>query len=85
MPWLDKCYIYCCFFWFQITEAIKKDNIGTEYRIGLKSLHDLYPSKVNEKINADSKFKVWDAKHKAAVAETSKRLSEFETTNASSE
>lgn len=40
---------------------------------------------MNEKINADSKFKVWDAKHKAAVAETSKRLSEFETTNASSE
>lgn len=50
----------------------------------MKSLHDLYPSKVNEKINADSKFKTWDEKHKTAVAEASRRLTEFETTNASS-
>lgn len=50
----------------------------------MKSLHDLYPSKVNEKINSDSKFKTWDAKHKTAVADASRRLNEFETTNASS-
>lgn len=39
---------------------------------------------MNEKINSDSKFKTWDAKHKTAVADASRRLNEFETTNASS-
>lgn len=35
-------------------------------------------------MNADAKFKAWDAKQKTAVAETSKRLSEFDAANASS-
>lgn len=72
-------------FYLQLSDAIKSENIGAEYRIGLKSLHDLYPSKVNEKINADAKFKTWDAKHKTAVAETSKRQNDFDVANASSE
>lgn len=48
----------------------------------MKSFHDLYPSKVNEKINADAKFKTWDAKQKTAVAEASKRSTEFDAANA---
>ena len=68
----------------QLSDAIKQENTGSEYRIGLKSFHDLYPSKVNEKINADAKFKTWDAKHKTAVAEASRRLSEFDAANTSS-
>lgn len=58
--------------------------MGSEYRIGLKSFHDLYPSKVNEKFNANTKFKTWDPKYKAAVADAAKRLSEFELANISS-
>lgn len=69
---------------FQLSDTITKENIGTEYRIGLKSLHDLYPSKVNEKINADSKLKTWDSKHKLAVAEQSRRIHQFEAANAAS-
>lgn len=69
---------------FQISDAIVMENIGTEYRIGLKSLHDLYPSKMTEKINADSKLKTWDEKHKTAVADVSRRLSEFDAANTSS-
>lgn len=52
--------------------------------MGLKSLHDLYPLKINEKIIADSKIKTWDEKHKLAVAEQSRRIAEFDTANASS-
>lgn len=52
--------------------------------MGLKSLHDLYPSKINEKITADAKTKTWDEKHKLAVAEQSRRLTEFDLANASS-
>lgn len=59
--------------------------VGTEYRIGLKSFHDLYPSKVNEKINSDAKNKKWDKNHKTAIAETTKRSADFEAANASSE
>lgn len=61
-----------------------KENTGSEYRIGLKSFHDLYPSKVNEKIMADAKFKTWDAKHKTAIAVASKRSTDFDTANTSS-
>lgn len=52
--------------------------------MGLKSLHDLYPSKINEKIIADLKLKAWDEKHKLAVAEQSRRITEFDLANASS-
>lgn len=68
----------------QLSDAIIKENTGSEYRIGLKSFHDLYPSKVNEKITADAKFKTWDAKHKTAIAEASKRSTEFDAANTSS-
>lgn len=68
----------------QLSDAIIKENTGSEYRIGLKSFHDLYPSKVNEKITADAKFKTWDEKHKTAVAEASKRSAEFDAANSSS-
>lgn len=70
--------------YFQISDAIKKEIVGTEYRIGLKSLHDLYPSKVNEKMTADAKIKNWDEKHKTAIAEASRRQSEFDVANSSS-
>lgn len=68
----------------QLSDAIIKENIGSEYRIGLKSFHDLYPSKVNEKITADAKYKTWDEKHKIAIAEASKRSTEFDAANTSS-
>lgn len=52
--------------------------------MGLKSLHDLYPAKVNEKIIADLKLKTWDEKHKLAVAEQSRRIAEFDVANTAS-
>lgn len=69
--------------YLKISEAIKKDNIGNEYNIGIKSFHDLFPSKVNEKIIADTKLKIWDEKHKQSIAEQSRRISEFESANSS--
>lgn len=52
--------------------------------MGLKSLHDLYPSKVREKMNADFKQKHWDEKQKNAVAQVARSIEEFETLNGSS-
>lgn len=52
--------------------------------MGAKSLHDLYPAKVNEKIVSDSKLKTWDEKQKFAVAEQCRRISEFDTANSTS-
>lgn len=68
----------------QISEAIKKEIVGNEYSIGIKSLHDLYPSKVNEKINNDFKQKQWDEKQKKVVAEISRQIAEFDASNSSS-
>lgn len=52
--------------------------------MGAKSLHDLYPAKVNEKLVSDSKLKIWDEKQKLAVAEQSRRINEFDTANSTS-
>lgn len=52
--------------------------------MGVKSLHDLYPAKVNEKIVSDLKLKTWDEKQKLSVAEQSRRINEFEVANSAS-
>lgn len=65
----------------QLTPAIIKDNTGNSYNVGLKSLHDLYPSKVRDKLNSDFKQKHWDEKQKLAVAQVARALDEFDNKN----
>lgn len=65
----------------KISNAMKDLNVTGEYRVGLKSLADLCPSRIREKINADAKLKSWDSAHKRAVTDVSKQLEEFESKN----
>lgn len=51
-----------------------KNILGGEYRVGLKSLYDLYPMKVREKLNSENKFKSWDDNQKKAMAEIHREL-----------
>lgn len=58
---------------------MKKANVnGEEFRVGLKSLYDLYPTKIREKIIAENKIKHWDEPHKKSVADISRKLEEFD-------
>lgn len=59
------------------------NNVTSEYRLGLKSLMDLYPSRVRDKILADAKLKKWDESHKKVVADVARDLNEFEAKNPS--
>ncbi|GAB0096149.1 Tripeptidyl-peptidase 2 [Sergentomyia squamirostris] len=62
----------------KISSQMKKVNVcGEEYRVGLKSLYDLYPTKIREKIIAENKIKHWDDAHKKCVADVSRKLEEF--------
>lgn len=47
---------------------------GSDYHIGQKSIHDLYPSKIKEKVQSESKIKEWDEQHKQAVAAVSREI-----------
>jgi tripeptidyl-peptidase II len=67
----------------KLSEFMKSNNISKEYRIGLKNLLDLYPSRVRDKILADSKLKDWDDKHKKAIASITRSQSEFDSKNPS--
>lgn len=57
---------------------MKENCAGQEYRVGLKSLHDLFPAKVREKINAEGKQKWWDEPYKKAAAEILRKTSAVE-------
>ncbi|XP_034947596.1 tripeptidyl-peptidase 2 isoform X1 [Chelonus insularis] len=48
------------------------------YHIGVKEAYRLYPTKLREKISAERKKKFWDDGHKAALAEATRKLQEFE-------
>ncbi|XP_055535925.1 tripeptidyl-peptidase 2 [Wyeomyia smithii] len=65
----------------RLSKAMETENVGGEYRVGIKSMHDLYPSRIREKIVADSKLKSWDEPHKRVVAEASRDLAEFDAKN----
>ncbi|XP_055627054.1 tripeptidyl-peptidase 2 isoform X2 [Toxorhynchites rutilus septentrionalis] len=66
----------------RLSSAMKAKNAnGSEYRIGLKSMHDLYPSRIREKIVADAKLKTWDESHKKALAAVSRDIADFDTKN----
>uniref|UniRef100_A0A182YBT7 Tripeptidyl-peptidase 2 n=1 Tax=Anopheles stephensi TaxID=30069 RepID=A0A182YBT7_ANOST len=63
----------------QLSSTMKaKNTAGSEYRVGLKSVHDLSPSRIRERILSDLKVKTWDDRHKVAVSEAARELSDFE-------
>lgn len=51
---------------------------GGEYRVGLKSLHDLFPPKVREKISSEERRQWWDEPYKKAAAEILRKTSAVE-------
>lgn len=63
---------------FQLTAFMRENACGGEFRVGLKSLHDLFPAKVREKINAEGKQKWWDEPYKKAAAEILRKTSAVE-------
>lgn len=67
----------------KISEFMRSSNATTEYRLGLKSLSDLYPSRIREKITADAKQKQWDEKNKKVLADISRDIAEFDGKNSS--
>ena len=67
----------------KLTASMKAQNTSGEYRVGLKSLHDLYPTRVREKILADKKTKNWDEFNKKALANVAREMTEFESKNTS--
>lgn len=62
---------------------MKANNLTNEYRLGLKNLLDLYPSRVRDKIVADEKLKKWDEHNKKALADITRDISDFEAKNSS--
>ena len=67
----------------KLTNFMKTQNITGDYRVGLKSLHDLYPTRVREKILADKKLKNWDEFNKKELANNAREMTEFESKNTS--
>lgn len=57
------------------------NNPSGEYRIGVKNLYSLYPGKLKERVIAERKKKFWDDGQKAALAEATRELQEFEAKN----
>lgn len=66
-----------------LSSYMRANNATGDYRVGLKSLLDLYPSRVREKIIADAKHKQWDEPHKRETANIARALSEFDVKNSS--
>lgn len=67
----------------KISDYMKANNSSNEYRLGLKSLSDLYPSRIREKIAADSKQKQWDENNKRVLADISRDMADFDGKNSS--
>lgn len=67
----------------KISNYMKSNNSSNEYRIGLKSLADLYPSRIRDIIAADAKQKQWDEKNKKALADVYNDIAEFDSKNPS--
>ncbi|XP_015173140.1 PREDICTED: tripeptidyl-peptidase 2 isoform X4 [Polistes dominula] len=59
-------------------------NPSNEYHIGVKNLYSLYPGKLKDRITAERKKNLWDDGQKAALAEASRQLQEFEAKNSKS-
>lgn len=67
----------------KLSNFMKSNNVGIDYRVGQKNLMDLYPSRVRDKIVADAKLKQWDELNKKALSDAAREVAEFETKNSS--
>lgn len=67
----------------KLSNYMKSNNVSAEYRLGLKNLMDLYPSRVRDKILADAKLKRWDESNKKALADIARDITDFEGKNSS--
>jgi len=67
----------------KLSTFMKSTSLNNEYRLGLKNLMDLYPSRVRDKILADAKLKNWDEYNKKALADVAREVSEFDGKNTS--
>lgn len=67
----------------KLTDFMKTNNMSEakEYRVGLKSLSDIFTSVVREKIIANYKLRNWDEPHKRALASVEREIDAFETKN----
>jgi tripeptidyl-peptidase II len=65
--------------YFQIPDTWK--NPSGKYLIGLKNQYELYPVSLKERILKEYKENEWDPKHKAALAEATRKLQVFEAAN----
>lgn len=54
---------------------------GGDYRVGIKGLYDLFPSKIKEKFLNDLKTKEWDEPHKKAMADAAREIEVFNAAN----
>lgn len=67
----------------KLSSLMTSSNSTNEYRIGLKGLADLYPSRIRDIIMADAKQKQWDEKNKKALADVYNDIAEFDAKNPS--
>lgn len=67
----------------QLSNYMKTNNVSSEYRLGMKNLMELYPSRVRDKILSDAKLKNWDEFNKKAMADIAREATDFETKNPS--
>lgn len=50
------------------------------YHVGAKPAYDLFPKKLQDRMNKERKEKSWDPAHRDAVAVATRKLEQFETT-----
>lgn len=49
-----------------------------QYRVGIKCLFDVFPSRVRDRVLGEAKQRNWDTDHKAAIAEVARTLEKFD-------
>lgn len=64
---------------------MKEQNADVEFRVGLKALDDLYPSRIRDKVVAEKKLKKWDDANKRAIFSVAKAQEEFDVKNPTSQ